>query len=106
MSNIIQPYGYAQAYDRLPQRSDAQQPKPQTSVAAQAAPQTAEAQTSEPSGTATPPSGAGGLEPAEQEMINHYFPTSRAMSMRLYGPNGQSHTVNPGALGTRMDLQG
>ena len=100
MSNAIRSYGYTSSYSRLTQRGDVQAKSQQPAEATQQAakPPTA-------AGTAQP-TGPSGLEPAEREMIGRYFPESPSMSMRLYGPNSQSRTVNPGALGTRLDLQG
>lgn len=46
------------------------------------------------------------LSSAEQQQIQQQFPASPALSMRLYGPQAGAHTVAPGALGSRLDLQG
>ncbi len=46
------------------------------------------------------------LSAAEEQSIRGQFPQSPALSMKLYGPQARPHTVNPGALGTRLDLQG
>lgn len=46
------------------------------------------------------------LSASEQQQIQRQFPESPALSMRLYGPQAGAHTVAPGALGTRLDLQG
>ena len=58
--------------------------------------------------TATQPtaSGADGLSPVEQQMIDRYFPASEAMTMRLYGANRGAETINPGAVGSHLDVRG
>ena len=55
------------------------------------------------------PAAAGEADPlskAEQQMIDRYFPPSTEMTLRLYNPGRGAHTVNPGAVGTRLDLRG
>jgi hypothetical protein len=39
-------------------------------------------------------------------MINQYFPPSEQMTLRLYGPGLKSETLNPNAVGQRLDLRG
>jgi hypothetical protein len=46
------------------------------------------------------------LSAAEQQMIDRYFPPSEAMALRLYGPGKSTRTLNPGSLGSRLDLHG
>lgn len=46
------------------------------------------------------------LSAAEQQMIDRYFPPSETMSLRLYSPGQGARTLNPGRLGSRLDLQG
>ncbi len=46
------------------------------------------------------------LSSAEQRHIQQQFPDAPGLSMRLYGPQASAHTVTPGALGGRLDLQG
>lgn len=46
------------------------------------------------------------LNPVEQQMIDRYFPTSEAMTMRLYGANRSAETINPGAVGGHLDIRG
>lgn len=52
------------------------------------------------------PSLGAGLSEAETKMINNFFPESDQMKLRLYGPNRQSETVNPNAVGRRLDVRG
>lgn len=52
------------------------------------------------------PQQSASLSSAEQQQIQQQFPASPALSMRLYGPGAGAHTVAPGALGSRLDLQG
>lgn len=47
-----------------------------------------------------------GLTPAEQQMIDRYFPESPVMAMRLYGPGRQAQTVRPTGVGSMLDLRG
>lgn len=47
-----------------------------------------------------------GLTPVEQQMINRYFPKSESMTLRLYSANRNAQTINPGAVGTRLDVRG
>ncbi len=51
-------------------------------------------------------SGVEGLSLVEQQMIDRYFPTSEAMTMRLYGANQGAETINPGAVGSHLDVRG
>lgn len=51
-------------------------------------------------------SAQSGLSAEEQQMIDRYFPPSEAMALRLYGPGHGARTLNPGSLGSRLDLQG
>jgi hypothetical protein len=46
------------------------------------------------------------LSADERSMIDRYFPASSEMTMRIYGPGRQSTSVNPAALGGRLDLRG
>ncbi len=58
---------------------------------------------------ATPrPTAAGSerLTKVEQQMIERYFPKTEAMTLRLYGINGSTETVNPGAVGGHLDVRG
>ncbi len=49
---------------------------------------------------------ANGIEKAEQQMVEQYFPTSEKMSLRLYGPDSDARDVSPGAVGSRLDIRG
>ena len=55
---------------------------------------------------ATKPVGTERLSQVEQQMIERYFPKSEAMTLRLYGINGSTETVNPGADGGHLDVRG
>lgn len=46
------------------------------------------------------------LSEAEAGMIDHKFPESERMKLRLYGPGRDTSTVDPGSRGRRLDLQG
>ena len=46
------------------------------------------------------------LSQNEQQMIERYFPKSEAMTLRLYGINRSTETLNPGALGGHLDIRG
>ncbi len=50
--------------------------------------------------------GKVGLSQVEQQMIERYFPKTEAMTLRLYGINRSTETINPGALGGHLDLRG
>ena len=39
-------------------------------------------------------------------MIERYFPPSPTLSLRLYGRSQSIETLNPGAVGRRLDLRG
>lgn len=46
------------------------------------------------------------LSRAEQRMILRAFPENPDLSLRLYGPNRDAQTINPGAVGNQIDVQG
>lgn len=46
------------------------------------------------------------LTAAEQHMILREFPEDPDLSLRLYGPNRDEQTINPGAVGKQLDVQG
>ena len=46
------------------------------------------------------------LTEAEQLLIDQYFPPSPQMNLRLYGPGKSTKTINPNAVGSRLDLRG
>jgi len=48
----------------------------------------------------------GELTMAEQRMILREFPEDPDLSLRLYGPNRDAQTINPGAVGNQLDVQG
>ena len=52
------------------------------------------------------PSLGADLSEDESRMINNYFPESEQMKLRLYSPNRQAETVNPNAVGRRLDVRG
>lgn len=49
---------------------------------------------------------AGDLSSAERRMIRRTFPEDPDLSLRLYGPNRDAQTINPGAVGNQLDVQG
>lgn len=49
---------------------------------------------------------AQSLSAAEREMIERKFPSNPDLSMRLYGPNRDTQTVNPSVLGNNLDMRG
>lgn len=94
MSNRINPYqnSLIQSFRPAAQRSEAP---------------VREAQTPRLPAAAQPAASAvEDLNPVEQQMIDRYFPTSEAMTMRLYGANRGAETINPGAVGGHLDLRG
>ncbi len=63
----------------------------------------------EPEAPAAPPpktTGSEQLSQGEQQMIERYFPRSEAMTLRLYGANRSTQTINPGAVGGHLDVRG
>ncbi len=52
------------------------------------------------------PSFGPDLSNAESRMIDRYFPESEEMTLRLYGPDQKAESVNPNAVGSRLDLRG
>lgn len=48
----------------------------------------------------------GDLTAQEQQMIQNNFPERPELSMRLYGPSRGAETVNPGTVGSRLDVRG
>ncbi len=46
------------------------------------------------------------LSEAEDRMIRRYFPESPGMKLKLYGPGRNSRSIQPQALGQRIDLRG
>ena len=50
--------------------------------------------------------GPKALTAQEQQMIEQTFPEKPELSMRLYGRSRGTQTLNPGALGSRLDVQG
>lgn len=47
-----------------------------------------------------------GLSQAEQQMIYRYFPEAPGMELRLYKPDLSTNKVDPGSVGSRVDLRG
>ena len=96
MNNRINPYhnSLIQPFRQATQRSEA--PAREAETKPQAAP------------TAALPAASGGegLSPVEQQMIDRYFPTSETIPMRLYGANRSAETINPGAVGSHLDVRG
>ncbi len=46
------------------------------------------------------------LSADEQRMIQQFFPSSPAMSLRVYGPDRSERAVQPAAVGGRLDIRG
>lgn len=46
------------------------------------------------------------LTPSEEQMIAQQFPEKPDISLRVYGPQRQAQTVDPGAIGSRLDVRG
>jgi hypothetical protein len=107
--NSIQSYGPAgrAAYTRStsPSSDPARTPSTPDSDAAPGTQQTSEAQqareTQSPSASAD-----GDLTAQEQQMIENNFPERPELSMRLYGRSRGTETVNPGSVGSRLDVRG
>jgi hypothetical protein len=59
-----------------------------------------------PSAPAKDAAPAANLTDAEQHLIEHYFPATSKLSLRLYGPGRSSLTLTPNAVGNRIDLKG
>lgn len=97
MSYGINAYQHARlnAYSRV--QSQSETPPAQ----APAAPEQA-AETGRPASSGA----AQGLSRDEQHMISRYFPERPELSMRLYGPDQHARTVQPDALGSRLDVSG
>jgi len=101
MNNRINPYqnnSLIQTFRQTTQRSEA--PARQAATKPQAAP------TAAPQAARSVASGQEGLSSVEQQMIDRYFPTSETITMRLYGANRSAETINPGAVGSHLDVQG
>lgn len=81
---------------------------PSQRIAAPTAPQpTAPPQaTRTASATGVAPQAASPLSTDEQQMIQQYFPESPQLALRLYGPNRTTRTLQPDALGSRLDVRG
>lgn len=47
-----------------------------------------------------------GLSQAEQQMIYRYFPEEPGMELKLYKPDLSTNKVDPGSVGSRVDLRG
>lgn len=46
------------------------------------------------------------VTPEEWAWIQHHFPPSEKVALRLYGPNRALQTLRPGGLGTQLDVKG
>ena len=47
-----------------------------------------------------------GLSMDERQMIYRYFPVSPSLELRLYNPDMSTNKVDPGSVGSRVDLRG
>ena len=96
MSNGI--YGYNAA------RINAYRPVEKTADSAR---ETAAARTNDPATpTAARPILGADLSSDEARMISQHFPPAPQMTLRLYGPGRQAHSVNPNGVGSRLDIKG
>ena len=102
MSNRINPYSNALNRYQQVSRPDAGQGGAEQVQRSQAPNPPQRTETVAPAAKTTPQD----LSRAEQQMINRYFPESEAMTLRVYGANRNAQTINPGALGSRLDLKG
>lgn len=59
----------------------------------------------QPSAAPPPSDVQSPLTTEEQAMIDRYFPSSPTMALRIYGPGQHQQTLNPTALGNRLDLR-
>jgi hypothetical protein len=46
------------------------------------------------------------LSVEESRMIEQNFPPSPQMTLRIYSPDKNAHSVNPNGIGSRLDLRG
>ncbi|MEX0748140.1 MAG: hypothetical protein WED81_03295 [Rhodothermales bacterium] len=46
------------------------------------------------------------LSVEESRMIEQNFPPSPQMTLRIYSPGKNAHSVNPNGIGSRLDLRG
>lgn len=92
-------YGALQAY-----RAQA----PKAPAAPDAPARTAPAETTQQvkAGDLAARAAANGITSAEQQMVDHHFPESEKLSLRLYGPDSGARNVTPDALGSRLDVRG
>ena len=88
-NNLIQPFRQPAQRSEAPAREAGALPEPGTSAAT-------------PPKTTSPE----GLSQGEQQMIQRYFPKTEAMTLRLYGINRSTETINPGAVGGHLDVSG
>ena len=56
--------------------------------------------------SASAPAPLEGLSRAEQQMIHRYFPEAPGLELRLYKPDLSTNKVDPGSVGSRVDLRG
>lgn len=52
------------------------------------------------------PQQLNGLTQDEQQLIHRYFPESPSLELRLYKPDMSTDRVDPGSVGSRVDLRG
>lgn len=90
-NNLIQPFRQPAQRSEAPAREAASLREASAPAAAPASKKT---------------SGPQQLSQVEQQMIERYFPKSEAMTLRLYGVNRSTETINPGALGGHLDIRG
>ena len=65
-----------------------------------------EVQPSEATRAGNQPPKLEGLSSDEQNMIYRYFPESPTLALKLYKPDLSTNKVDPGSVGSRVDLRG
>jgi hypothetical protein len=101
MSTPIQSYGaagYAAYTQQTRPTEETARPQPSESPDASSA-----QRTPEDAAASTQRASENGLTSQEQQMIDRQFPEKPELSMRLYGRGQNTETVNPGAVGSRLD---
>lgn len=108
MNNSVNPYrhgraAYAQQHAHAPQKAS----RPAAPAQSDAATSAQAAEQARPTASSAPTKAAeGDLTAQEQQMIDQHFPEKPELAMRLYGPGRNTQTVNPGAVGSRLDVRG
>lgn len=110
--NTINTYGPAGrgAYTRSPSPTPETNPAPEPSRPQPSSPAQEPAAPSAPESASESASmqnaNADDLTVQERQMIEKTFPEKPELSMRLYGRSRGTQTVNPDAVGSRLDVRG